>query len=65
MKSVPREERSAIILAVQMDTGYYQLPSIYFGEEHIGGIDDFRAYLSCDSTLQRMLDKTGVLSSES
>ena len=65
LKAVPDDEKSTIILALQMDTGYQQLPSIFFGEEHIGGIDDLRAYLSCDESIQHMVDKTGVTMTQS
>ena len=33
-------------LVFSFDTGYSLFPNIYFGEEHIGGYNDFKFYFS-------------------
>lgn len=44
-----------------MHTGYAQYPNIYFGEEHIGGIDDLKAYLSDPSVAERIIGENGIV----
>ncbi len=34
-----------ISLSLAMHTGYSNFPNIYFGEEHIGGLDDVKIML--------------------
>ena len=65
LSKVDSELKHHVCLAIQMDTGYYQLPSIYFGHEHIGGLDDFKAYISCDNTLKAIIGTSGVLYTDS
>ena len=30
--------------ALAMHSGYHHFPNIYFGREHIGGVDDLKSY---------------------
>lgn len=62
---IDKDERRNICVAIQLDTGYHQLPCIYFGDRHIGGIDDLKAYLSCDNSLKRIIEDSGVITTES
>ena len=34
-----------ISVALAMDTGFGAYPNIYFGKEHIGGIDDIKGLM--------------------
>lgn len=49
-------------LAIQLDTGYSQFPSIYFGHEHIGGLDDLISYVGCSESMQKVTAQNGVQS---
>ena len=46
-----------------MHTGYSQYPSIYVGEEHIGGIDDLRSHLLDDKSRERLFRENGIIHS--
>ena len=47
--------------ALLMHTGYSNFPNIYFGEEHVGGIDDLKAYLSDPSVANRIIGENGIV----
>jgi glutaredoxin len=38
----------SIKLALSMHTGYQSFPNIYFGHEHIGGLDDLQPVFDCE-----------------
>jgi len=42
---MPQKMRGLIRGALAMDTGYMSYPNIYFGKEHIGGLDDLKSHL--------------------
>mgnify|MGYP000844834178 FL=1 len=42
---MPQKMRGLIRGALAMDTGYKSYPNIYFGKEHIGGLDDLKSHL--------------------
>ena len=44
-----------------MHTGYESFPNIYFGEEHLGGLDDLKAYLSDTTAANRIIDQNGIV----
>jgi len=44
-----------------MHTGYESFPNIYFGEEHVGGLDDLKAYLMDPSATHRIIDQNGII----
>ena len=43
-----------------MHTGYQTLPNIYFGHEHIGGLDDLRTHILHTRSFQRILKANGI-----
>ena len=43
-----------------MHTGYNQYPSIYIGEEHIGGADDLTSHLMNEQSTQRLFKANGI-----
>ena len=38
-------ERNLTKIALQLHTGYEQFPNIYFGHQHVGGLDDLKGYM--------------------
>jgi hypothetical protein len=48
---------------LMMHTGYSSFPNIYFGEEHVGGFDDLKAYLQDPQCIGMIMDKNGIVSS--
>ena len=44
-----------------MHTGYENFPNIYFGEEHLGGLDDLKAYLMDRTATNRIIDQNGIV----
>ena len=54
------ESSNFVKYCLMMHTGYARFPNIYFGEEHIGGIDDLIAYLQDQQTTDWVLDKNGI-----
>ena len=42
---MPQKMHGLIKGALAMDTGYMNYPNIYFGKEHIGGLDDLKSHL--------------------
>ena len=44
-----------------MHTGYENFPNIYFGEEHMGGLDDLKAYLLDSAATNRIIDQNGIV----
>ena len=40
-----------------MDTGYESFPNIYFGKEHMGGLDDLQSTQSMDGMMEDLLDR--------
>jgi hypothetical protein len=44
-----------------MHTGYETFPNIYFGEEHVGGLDDLKAYLMDKTETNRIIDQNGIV----
>ena len=52
-----------LTVALQLHTGYSKLPNIYFGNEHVGGLDDLKSYLSCNTTNRRLIDENGISTS--
>ena len=62
ISSLPAKQRGCIHSTLALDTGFVQLPNVYFGQDyHIGGIDDLKSYLQCPITMQRLI---GQLQSE-
>ena len=53
--------QNVISYALMMHTGYANFPNIYFGEEHVGGIDDLKAYLSDPSVANRIIGENGIV----
>lgn len=53
-------EQQIISYCLLMHTGYGNFPNIYFGEEHIGGLDDLKAYLQDSSEASRIIDQNGI-----
>lgn len=53
-----------LVVALQMDTGYTEVPSVYFGNEHVGGLDDLKSYLTCKQSVRRLIDENGITSSQ-
>ena len=43
------DAQKIIVSALALDTGYMSFPNIYFGHSHIGGLDDLKSYLQCES----------------
>ena len=52
-----------LTVALQLHTGYAELPNIYFGNEHVGGLDDLKSYLSSNADIKRLIDENGISSS--
>jgi hypothetical protein len=44
-----------------MHTGYANFPNIYFGEEHLGGLDDLKAYLMDTNATNRIIGQNGIV----
>lgn len=44
-----------------MHTGYGSFPNIYFGEEHVGGFDDLKAYLQDKAVANRIIGQNGIV----
>jgi hypothetical protein len=44
-----------------MHTGYEYIPNIYFGEEHMGGLDDLKAFLMDRTATNRIIDQNGIV----
>jgi hypothetical protein len=44
-----------------MHTGYETFPNIYFGEEHVGGLDDLKAYLMDKTETNRIIGQNGIV----
>jgi hypothetical protein len=44
-----------------MHTGYENFPNIYFGEEHMGGFDDLKAFLMDTTAKDRIIDQNGIV----
>ena len=49
-----------LTLALQLHTGYSDLPNVYFGNEHVGGLDDLKSFLSDNATKFRLIDENGI-----
>ena len=52
------ELRTTIILLLGYDTGFLNFPNVYFGRNHIGGIDDIKSHLvtkESRDTLKKLL----------
>jgi glutaredoxin len=49
-------------LALTIHTGYSKFPNIYFGEDHIGGLDDLQGLLiqNENESVLEVLRKVGV-----
>mmetsp|Transcript_12181 Transcript_12181/g.20533 ORF Transcript_12181/g.20533 Transcript_12181/m.20533 type:complete len:186 (-) Transcript_12181:655-1212(-) len=59
-------ERGAMMkLALSLDSGYSQFPNLYFGQEHLGGMDDLVGYLRSQNTFERLMNKNGIQPSTS
>lgn len=43
-----------------MHTGFTQFPNIYFGGEHIGGIDDLKSHFMTKQHASRILRDNGI-----
>jgi len=43
-----------------MHTGYTQYPSIYVGEEHVGGVDDLKSHLLNEQSTLRLFRDNGI-----
>ena len=60
MKENPIFTNKQIYQALFMHSGYRSLPNIYFGREHVGGIDDLRAHFLHTSSFKRILNSNGI-----
>jgi glutaredoxin len=58
------EKQNLTKLALQLETGYTQLPNIYFGTEHLGGFDDLVGHLQSQNIFQELLYKNGIQTSD-
>ena len=47
-------------LGLSMITGYNSFPSIFFGKEHIGGIDDLQSTLYLEGSFDRALQRNNI-----
>jgi glutaredoxin len=60
-ENVVGTDQNVISYSLLMHTGYSSYPNIYFGEEHVGGIDDLKAYLSDTSVANRIIGENGIV----
>ena len=44
-----------------MHTGFGNFPNIFFGQEHIGGYDDLKAYMSDANTTDKIMGQNGIV----
>lgn len=51
---MPEKSKSVIITALALDTGYTSLPNIYFGKQHIGGVDDLKSHLQNPNQVMKL-----------
>ena len=65
LQKMSQEDKTNLTLAIQLDSGYTQFPSIYFGHEHIGGLDDLKGYLGHENSMKKIIEENGVVTSES
>ena len=40
--------------ALALDSGFMSYPNIYFGHQHIGGIDDLKSHLMSKSSIKNL-----------
>ena len=66
-KNIEFEEISKIDLmtkiSLELHTGYVNLPNIYFGQDHIGGIDDLTGHLEHYEQAQHICEINGIYDS--
>lgn len=55
----------ATSLALSLHTGYSSFPNIYFGNEHIGGIDDLKFHFQNQKMQQKIMSENGIQQSPS
>ena len=60
-ENIVDQDKKLMNYALLMHTGYSQFPNIYFGEEHIGGIDDLKAYLADPLVAERIIGENGIV----
>eukprot|EP00356_Strombidium_inclinatum_P012884 CAMPEP_0170495074 /NCGR_PEP_ID=MMETSP0208-20121228/15002_1 /TAXON_ID=197538 /ORGANISM="Strombidium inclinatum, Strain S3" /LENGTH=57 /DNA_ID=CAMNT_0010771213 /DNA_START=386 /DNA_END=559 /DNA_ORIENTATION=- len=53
-------DQHATRISLALETGSYQLPSIFFGQEHIGGFDDLKSYFQVPLVADKLMSTNGV-----
>ena len=56
-----KQSQQMVSYYLLMHTGYGNFPNIYFGEEHVGGLDDLKAYLMDRPTTDRVMGDNGIV----
>ena len=52
----------SIKLGLSMHTGYHNFPNVYFGKEHVGGLDDLQPMIfNGDGAFKDVLVRNGIL----
>ena len=46
--------------ALTLHSGYSGFPNIFFGEEHIGGLDDLKAHILDQKSVNRAIEANGI-----
>lgn len=54
-ENIVGEDQPTMSYNLMMHTGYANFPNIYFGEEHVGGFDDLKAFLQDESVANRII----------
>lgn len=54
------KDKYAISCSLNIHTGYQSFPNVYFGQNHIGGYDDFITFESCKETFSTMLNNADI-----
>ena len=55
-------ERNLTHLALQLHTGYEQFPNIYFGETHVGGLDDLKGHMQTAASSHKICEDNMIAS---
>lgn len=58
IKKHPWEE--CIAIGLHMHTGYTSFPNIYFGNEHVGGLDDLQSTFSIPGEMNKLLQRNEI-----
>jgi len=46
--------QNEVVAALALDTGYMNFPNIYFGEFHVGGLEDLKSHMQCQRAQERL-----------